>query len=126
MENGVKRIKFDEIRRLSLTEAGYNIEVWECKWWKQVRENIDGAGDFMRQFYPYQKPLTESELLEDIKTGRRFGVIDCLIEVPCDLRPKFDEFPPIFKNCYVGLQDIGPHMRDFAEKNHILNNLGGC
>ena len=121
LENGAKRRKFDEVRRIYLTEADYNIkEVWECEWWKQVRENVDDAGDFMRQCYPYQNPLTESEMLEDIKTGRRFGVIDCSIEVPCDLRAKFDEFPPIFKNFYVGLQDIGPHMRDFAEKNHIL------
>ena len=58
-----------KIRQFCLTEAGYNIiKVWECKWWKQVYEKIDGAEDFIQQFCPYQKPLIESEMVEDIKT----------------------------------------------------------
>ena len=50
----------------------------------------------------------------------KFGVVDCSIEVPEHLREKFNEFPPIFKNCEDGLQDIGPHMKDFARDHNLL------
>ena len=35
------------------------------------------------------------------------------------LREKFSEFAPIFKNCEVSLEDIGPHMKDFAHENNL-------
>ena len=58
--------------------------------------------------------------VEDIKSGLKFGVVDCSIEVPKRLREKFSEFPPIFKNCEVGLQNIGSHMKDFAHDHNLL------
>ena len=55
----------------------------------------------MKTSYPYRKPMSELKLIEDIKSGLKFGVVDCSIEVPERLREKFSEFPPIFKNCPV-------------------------
>ena len=64
----------------------------------------------------YQKPVLENKSIEDIKSGLQFGVEDCSIDVPDRLREKFSEFPPIFKNFDVNLEDIGPH---FAHENNL-------
>ena len=121
IEKGLKRREYDECRRKFLLESGFKLcEIWECDWWKKVKNNVDGAGDYMKTTYPYQKPISENKLIEDIKSGLKFGVVDCSIEVPERLREKFSEFPPIFKNCEVSLEDIGSHMKDFAHEHNLL------
>ena len=120
IEKGVKRREYNECRRKFLLESGFKVcESWECDWWKKVKNN-DGAGDYMKNTYPYQKPISENKSNEDIKSGLKFGVLDCSIEVPEHLREKFSEFPPIFKHCDVSLEDIGPHMKDFAHEYNLL------
>ena len=59
-------------------------------------------------------------MIDDIKSGWKFGVVDCSIEVPERLREKFKEIPPIFKKCGVSLEDNSPHMRDFAHEHYLL------
>ena len=119
IEKGVKRREYNECRRK--LESGFKIwEIWECDWWKKVKNNVDDAGDYMKATYPYQKLIPENKLIEDTKSGLKFGVVDCSIEVPERLREKFSEFPPIFKKCDVSLEDIGPHMKDFAHEYNLL------
>ena len=74
----------------------------------------------MKTTYPYWRPISANKLIEDIRSGWKFGVVDCSIEVPEHLREKFSEFPPHFKNCGVGLQDSGPHMKDYAHGHNLL------
>ena len=74
----------------------------------------------MKTTYPYQKPISGNKLIEDIKSGLKFGVVGCSIEVPERLREKFSEFLPIFKNCGVSLEAIGLHMKDFAHEHKLL------
>ena len=82
-ENGVKRRESDECRSKFLLESGFKVcEIWECDWWKKVKNNVDGAGDYMKTTNPFQKPIAENKLIEDIKSGLKFGVVDCSIEVP--------------------------------------------
>ena len=117
----MKRREYNECRRKFLLESGFKVcEIWECNWWKKVINNVDGAGDYMKTTYPYQKPISENKLIEDIRSGLMFGVVDCSIEVPELLREKFREFPPILKNCDVSLKDIGPHVKDFAHESNLL------
>ena len=85
-----------------------------------MKNNVDGAGDYMKKTYPYQKPISENKLIEDIKSGLKFGAVDCSTEVPEHLREKFTEFPPFFKNYDVRGENIGPHMKDFAYENNLL------
>ena len=48
-EKGVKRRKYNEGRRKFLLEIGFKVcEIWECNWWKKVKNNVDGAGDYMK------------------------------------------------------------------------------
>ena len=58
---------------------------------------------------PYQKPISVNKLIEDIKSGLKFGIVDYSIDVPEGLREEFSEFLRIFKNCAVSLEDNGPH-----------------
>ena len=95
MEKGVKRREDGECRRKFLLESGFKVcEIWECDWWKKVKNNVDDAGGYLKTKYPSQNPTSENKLIEDIKSGLKFGVVDCSIEVQERLRAYFSEIPP--------------------------------
>ena len=121
IEKGVKRRQSDAFRRRFLRSKGLKIvEIWECQWWRMVKSNEEGAKDFMKKNHPFIPPLSEASLLQRIRQEQLFGVLDCTIEVPMELRDQFADFPPIFKNCDVSREDIGTHMRSFAQINNLL------
>ncbi|KAJ8025632.1 hypothetical protein HOLleu_33244 [Holothuria leucospilota] len=64
--------------------------------------------------------MTEQEILNHIKSGDIFGVVECDITVPDTLKPHFAEMPPIFKNIEVGIEDIGDHMAQHAKRCDAL------
>ena len=47
--------------------------------------------------------------------------MQCDIEVPENLRSKFNNFPPIFKNTLVSKNDIGDLMKNYAEEERLLS-----
>ena len=67
--------------------------------------------------------MREENLLEQIRSGKLFGYVQCDIEVSEKLKKKFANFPPIFKNTNVGRHDIGSLMQDYAEKQGLLCQL---
>ena len=108
------------MRRAYISNKGYNVvEMWECEWWKLYKTN-SLVMQHLRESFPYKLPLTEEGLLQRIKDGNLFGYLKCDIEVPEHLRENFANFPPIFKNTYVSRDDIGPLMKEYAEKNQYL------
>ena len=74
----------------------------------------------MRESFPHKRPLREESLLEQIRSGKLFGYVQCDIEVLEELKEKFANFKPIFKNANVGQHDIGSLMKDYAEKEGLL------
>ena len=121
IEKGVKRRQSDAFQRRFLRSQGLNIvEVRECQWWKTVKSNEERAKDFMEKNHPFVPPLSESSLIHRIRQENMFGVLDCTMEVPVELRQQFADFPPIFKNSEVCREDIGSHMRTFAQTNNLL------
>ena len=56
-----------------------------------------------------------------MKKGKLFGYVQCDIEVPENLRSKFVNFPPIFKNTLVCKSDIGDLMKSYAEEERLLS-----
>ena len=58
--------------------------------------------EHLRESFPYKRPLRVKNLLEQIRSGKLFGYVQCDIEVPEELKKKFASFPPIFKNTNVG------------------------
>ena len=76
--------------------------------------------EHLRESFPYKRSLREESLLEQIRSGNFFGYVQCDIEVPEELKEKFSNFPPVFKNTNVGRHDIGSLMQDYAEKQGLL------
>ena len=58
--------------------------------------------------------------MEQIRSVKLFGYVHSDIEVPEELKEKFANFPPIFKNTNVGRHDIGLLMEDYDEKEALL------
>ena len=93
--------------------------MWECEWWNLYKTTTRVTEHFGESF-PYKRPLREENLLEQIISDKLFGYVHRDIEVPEELKSKFANFPPIFKNTNVGRHDIGSLMHDYAEKERIL------
>ena len=74
----------------------------------------------IRKNFPYKLPLSKETLLMRIHEDKLFGYVQCGLEVPEELRERFANFPPIFKNCDVGRANIGKFMLEYAEKNAVL------
>ena len=86
------------------------VEMWECGWKRE------------RDPPPRQKwNMTQNEILAAVIDGTLFGMIECDIHVPPELRPYFSEMQPVFKNVTVTRDDIGPFMRQYAEENDIMS-----
>lgn len=107
-----------------LRDQGYHvIEKWECEWRQEKKQNPTLSTFLATQVYrPLDSHLhlSQSQILEAIRTDQLFGVIECDIQVPDELKPKFAEMCPIFKNTMIAREDIGEFMKEFAEANHIM------
>ena len=111
-----------------LREQGFTvIEMYECQWAGMKKENAD-----IRKFISelnkanawsqtHRGATSEEEILSAIRNDSVFGLVECDIHVPNSKRHMFKEMPPIFKNTEVALDDIGPHMREFAERYSIMS-----
>ena len=120
IERGNKKREMDQMRKQYIKEKGYNVvEMWECEWWN-LYKTTTCVKKHLRESFPYKRPLREETLLEQIRSGKLFGYVQCDIEVPEELKEKFANFPPIFKNTNVGRHDIGLLMKDYAEKEGLL------
>ena len=116
IERGNKKREMDQMRKQYIKEKGYNVvQMWECEWWNLYKPTTC-VKEHLRESFPYKRPLREENLLEQIRSGKLFGYVQCDIEVPEELKKKFASFPPIFKNTNVGRHDIGSLMQDYAEK----------
>ena len=86
------------------------VEMWECDW-KRERDP------------PHRQKwkMTQQQIIAAVVDGTLFGMIECDIHVPPELRPYFSEMQPIFKNTTVTRDDIGPFMRQYAEEHDIMS-----
>ena len=120
IEFGHKKREMDQMRKQYIKERGYNVvEMWECEWWK-LYKTTTCVKRHLNESFPYKRPLREESLLEQIRSGKLFGYVQCDIEVPEELKKKNANFPPIFKNTNVGQHDIGLLMKDYAEEEGLL------
>ena len=86
------------------------IEMWECAWKRE------------RDPPPRQKwKMTQQQIIAAVVDGTLFGMIECDIRVPFELKDHFAEMQPIFKNTTVSRDDIGPFMRQYAVDHDIMS-----
>ena len=128
--NKTKNCSMEELRRQTaetskyIKEEGYNlVEIWECEWRELIQTNST-IKSFVQEHTPpfrHQRDMTEDEIIQAVMKDELFGVVECDITVPSHLETYFEEMPPIFKNCMVSREDIGPHMQAYAEENGLLS-----
>ena len=73
----------------------------------------------VRAIFSYQLSLSEERLIQEIKSGRLFGYVQCHLKVPEHLKAYFANFSPIFKNTVVSRNDIGDLIKEYAEKDYV-------
>ena len=121
IQRGSKKRELDALRRHYIQEKGFRvIETWECEW-RRLYETTNTVKQHIREHFPYRRSLAAEQLLEEIKKGKLFGYVQCDIEVAENLRSKFNNFPPIFKNTLVSKSDIGDSMRKYTEEERLLS-----
>ena len=121
IERGVKKRQQNDIRRDYIQQMGYEIvEMWECEWWRLYKTDAL-VQSYLRANFPYNHPLIEKQLSQQIIDGRLFGYVQCDIDVPVHLRNYFSKFSPIFKNTVVSRDDFGNLMKEYAEKEGIMS-----
>ena len=79
----------------------------------QKKKNPSGQKLIEHKFqHPFDnhKNLTESQILAAIRNKSLFGVVECNIQVPHQVRPKFSEMCPIFKDIDISPEDNGEYM----------------
>lgn len=114
-----------------LRDLGHTVRVlWECEWEKMIKTTPklqEFVEAFNRSLYPRNSiPLELEDCIKMITDGSFFGLVECDISVPDELKDKFSEMAPIFKNIEVGREHLSEHMKDFAEQEDYLNNLNVC
>ena len=64
--------------------------------------------------------MSEADILQAVKQNTLFGMVQCDIHVPDYLKTTFEEMTPIFKNTDISINDIGEHMKKYAEENNMM------
>ena len=95
------------------------VEMWECEW-KEIRKEPDVKSFLAPTSHPRWK-MTQQQIITAVVDGTLFGMVECDVRVPSELRAHFAEMQPIFKNATVTRDDIGPFMRQYAEEHDIMS-----
>ena len=64
------------------------------------------------------------QLKQDILNDKLFGFVQVDIETPEELKEKFSEMTPIFKNAEIKFEDIGEYMQNYHNENNIPFHKG--
>ena len=70
--------------------------------------------------------LTIDELLDEVREGRFFGMVECSIAVPDDLREKFRNDSNFQQYIDVARENISDYMKKVAEKQGFLPRPRRC
>ena len=67
--------------------------------------------------------MTQNEILTAVIDGTLFGMIECDVGVPADLREHFAEMLPVFNNALVTRDDIGPLLRWYLTHGLVVDRV---
>ena len=119
-EESEARYQRTKQREEFLKNLGYQVEVmWECDFRKLQEENPS----ITRMEYDNLSPFTqnhrgstnEDTIISAIMSGELSGFALVDIEVPNELKDYFADFPPLFANHHVSLDDIGRWFTNFLK-----------
>ena len=64
--------------------------------------------------------IHKKSIFDAVRDRKLFGQVQCNIHVPDNLKEKFSEMQPIFKNTVISRNDIGEFIKAYAEKHKLL------
>ena len=80
--------------------------------------------------YPIQLYLQKNSLYWIFfwkkRDGSPYDYIQCDLVVPVELKAKFANFPPIFKNTEIESNEIGEYMQNYCIENDFLSISSEC
>ena len=95
-------------REEHLRELGYSlISISSCEWNKLPES---------KEWYQTEElsECTYKDIINGILNDELFGIVKYSIHVPEYLISKFSEFPPIFKNVEIRMEDIGDQIQEYS------------
>ena len=100
---GMRRIKKEGRRPIAQqqfpTQRYKIIEKWECNWCELNRTDVT-IKNHLRAKFPYERPLSDERLMQEIKSGKLFSYVHCDLKVPEHLKAYIANFPFNFqKHC---------------------------
>ena len=108
-----------------LKDLGYIVHhIWECEFVKMKKENHELNVSCQNQSIVIDKrwKLTEKQIIDEVKSGQLFGMVECDINTPDHLKTIFSEYQPITKHSQVSREDLSEHMKKFAITNKLLKS----
>lgn len=116
------KAKTDEISTYIRNEGFNVVAMWQCEWKSEQSNNVLIREFLKKARLPHhtKKTMTQQEVLRLIRDGSLFGLVECDIHVPPALLEHFEEMPPIFKNTDISKDDIGEHMKTYAENEGLM------
>ena len=107
---------------------GYSLVVmYECHWRDLLRLDPDISAFVLgleTRTMTENVSMTEPQIIQALKEDKFFGVIECDIEVPDNLKSKFSEMQPIYKNVELTKDCLSEHMKAIAkESGHLKGKL---
>ena len=133
--NALNGKSFEQLRQKEKEKFAYitdtlhlNLQVMrECQW-QSFKAAYPELNPFFATHCPKTKTpfhydgrgVTTQSIVQAVRDEKLFGLVECDLQVPTHLRDHMAEYQPIFKNVNVGLEDIGQHMREFAEQHGLL------
>ena len=108
IKRGTKNREINELRKDYIREKGYSL-----------LNNAD-VKNHVRTHFPFKRILSAISLVQNIRNGTILAYVQCDLSVPDDLKAKFSNFPPNFKNKDVTKNDIGEYLKTYAKENDLL------
>ena len=105
--------------RAGSTCVSWAIVHWEYDWHQRIGDDADirrFLGVLFRSLYPRRPDATLAQVVERVRSGSFYGLIECDVSVPDSLRHRFSEMTPIFKTSSVGREHMGEDMRKLSER----------
>lgn len=97
------------------------VEICSCEWTRQKRNDAE-----LRSFCSSLFPQSESaksrssikveEMLERVRDGTFFGLLEVDINVPDSLKETYDVFPPFFCHKDISAEILSPAMQEMIKK----------
>jgi hypothetical protein len=112
-----------------IKDQGYNVvKMWECQWLTSIKRDPKLSRFIENQKRPCDGlvTMTEDQILTAVMYEKLFDALEVDLHVPDHLKSTFAEMPPIFKNIEVSGDDIGDHMKTYAEERNVMNQPRKC